>query len=208
MPPDEERVEKLGNLPPVPASMRLPRSEPAPPREEDADAAKEPASSREAEAVADVQPGVPGVPPVPVGATTGRVITSADPRLEIVETALATGDWRKVASDLGPLDKAGGLPPTLGLVCAVAHREIAGEDAAQEANDLAIRSAAAIFGVPLESKLAMVLAKRLMRKNPVAWQKRPAPKATTSVLIVMATLLVGGGLGWLFSSGIVHFTIR
>src|SRR5947208_285559 len=115
VPPDEERIEKLGNLPAT--SMRLPRSEPAGPNVD----ANEDAASE-------------GKPPERVGATTGRVVTSADPRLELVEGALATGDWRKVASDLGTLDKAGGLPPTLGLVCALAHREIArdGEERAQE----------------------------------------------------------------------------
>src|SRR4051812_11187968 len=104
VPPDAERVEKLGNLPPMaPTSMRLPRAGGA----ADDEAAKEPASTRDA----NVGVPDPGGPPVPVGATTGRVITSADPRLEIVEGPLATDDWRKVASDLGPLEKAGGLPP-------------------------------------------------------------------------------------------------
>ena len=141
-------------------------------------------------------------------ASTRGVVTSGDPRIEAVESALATGDWRKIATDLGALDQAGALPPTLGIVCAVAHRELAGEDAAQAANDLAIRSAAAIFGVPPDSKLAIVLAKRLMRKNPVAWQKRPAPRASTSILIVLATLVIGGGIGWLFSSGLVRLNVH
>lgn len=137
-----------------------------------------------------------------------RVVTSADPRTDAVEAALATGDWKKVATVLGPLDKAGALPPNLGLLCAVAHHETSNEEGATGANELAIRCAASIFGVPPESALAVVLAKRLTRKNPVTWRKRPAPPARISILIVAITLALGGGIGWLLSSGIVKLNVH
>lgn len=194
VPPGEERVDKLGDLPPhtSPGTASPPAATDAAPEE------RAPASGSPASPASSASP----------AASAGRVVTSVDPRIEAVESALATGDWRKIAADLGPLAKAGALPPTLGIVCAVAHREIASEEAAQEANDLAIRSAAALFGVPQGSALAMVLAKRVMRKNPVAWQKRPAPPARTSLLIIAATLIVGGGIGWLFSSGLVKLHVH
>lgn len=127
-------------------------------------------------------------------------VTSVDPRLEIATESVETGDWRKVAAELGPLAKAGGLPPTLGLLCALAHHESGAEEEAQAANELAIRCVASIFGVPRESAIPLVLAKRLLRKNPVAWRARPAPPANLSLLIVAATLAVGSGIGWFLSS--------
>jgi hypothetical protein len=178
-PPGEGRTDKIGALPP----LARPKIEPP---------AAEPEAAESA----------------PPASTAPRVVTSPDPRIEATTTALASGDWRRVATDLGPLAQAGALPPTLGLVCALAHHEAGDESAAQLANDLAIRSTASIFGVPPDSTLALVLAKRLMRKNPVAWQKRPAPPAGTSLLIVVATLAIGGGIGWLMTSGLVKLNLH
>jgi len=134
-------------------------------------------------------------------APISRGVTNVDPRVERVEDALARGDWQSVARDLGKIEEAGALPPNLGLVCAVAHAE-SSADAPGE-NELAIRCMAAIFGVAPDSRLALVLAKRLLRKNPVAWRQRPAPPARVSLLIILVTLVVGGAVGWLLTSGIV-----
>ncbi len=117
---------------------------------------------------------------------------------------IATGDWRSLAETLGPLDQASGLPPTLGLLCALAHHEAGGDEQAQAANELAIRSVASLFGVAPGGAIAMVIAKRLLRKNPVTWRARPAPPARTSLLIVALTLVVGGGVGWLLTSSYLH----
>ena len=146
--------------------------------------------------------------PPPRTRETARVVTSADPRIEAVEAALATGDWKQVAKELGPVDKAGALPPNLGLLCAVAHHETSTDEGATGASEVAIRCAAAIFGVAPESRLAVMLAKRLLRKNPVTWRHRPAPPARISILIVALTLAVGGGIGWLLSSGIVKLNVH
>jgi hypothetical protein len=137
---------------------------------------------------------------------------SADARTELAAKSVAMGDWRRVATDLGPLDKAGELPPTLALLCALAHHESAPEDddgnQAQRANELAMRSMATLFGVQANNPLALVLAKRLLRKNPSAWRTRPAPPAKTSFLIVAATLAIGSGIGWLLTSPMGRYFYR
>jgi hypothetical protein len=136
------------------------------------------------------------LPPPPLKTT----VTSMDPRLEESVKALETGDWKALSKQLGPLDKSGGLPPTLGLLNALAHHESSGEESTQAANELAIRCMASLFGVPIDSPIALVLAKRLLRKNPTAWRERPAPPAKTSLLIIAVTLAVGSGIGWLLTS--------
>jgi hypothetical protein len=60
---------------------------------------------------------------------------------------------------------------------------------------------AGLLGVAENSPMARVLARRMLRKNPVRFSERKAPAARTSLLIVLATLVVGGGVGWLASIG-------
>jgi hypothetical protein len=121
---------------------------------------------------------------------------------------IATGDWRALAESLGPLEQGTALPPTLGLLCALAHHESGSDQSAQAANDLAIRSVGALFNVAPGSAISMVIAKRLLRKNPVTWRARPAPPARTSFLIVALTLVVGGGIGWLLTNAAVMRLLR
>lgn len=134
----------------------------------------------------------------------GRSVTSVDPRLEAVEPLVARGDWGTVTRQLGPIDKAGFLPPNLGLLFALAHHESAPEDDAGAGNEIAIRCMAGLLGVGPESPIALVLAKRLLRKNPQTWREKPAPPARVSFLIVLAVLVVGAAVGWFGSSGTVR----
>ena len=114
------------------------------------------------------------------------------------------GDWDGLARQLGLLDKAGLLPPNVGLLFAVAHHESGREDGAGAANEIAIRCAAGLLGVRPESPIAVVLAKRLLRKKPQTWRQKPAPPARVSFLIVVIVLVVGGAVGWFASSGTVR----
>jgi hypothetical protein len=133
-----------------------------------------------------------------------RPAAEVDARLDAAAKVIATGDWRALAEALGPLDQATTLPPTLGLLCALAHHETASDESAQAANELAIRCVGGLFSVAPSSAISMVIAKRLLRKNPVTWRARPAPPAKTSILIVALTLVVGGGVGWLLTSNVIH----
>jgi len=129
-----------------------------------------------------------------------RTVTSVDPRLEAIEPLLDRGDWAGIAQKLGPTDAAGKLPPTLGLVYALAVHEKTDDP---QASAMAIRCAAGLFGVAPESGTARVLARRLLRKNPT-WRHKPAPATRYSVLFILAALAIGSGIGWVLSSGWMH----
>lgn len=128
-----------------------------------------------------------------------RPVTSDDPRVAEIEPLVERNDWKLVTEKLGPLDDAGKLPPNLGLVAAIAHNELA-KDGSAEARALAVRCMASLLGMPVESELARVVARRLLRKNPVSFRQRPAPPARTSAFIVAVVLVIGGALGWFLSS--------
>jgi hypothetical protein len=130
---------------------------------------------------------------------TGKV-TSQDPRYEALETMLDANDWRAVGIRLGPLVEVGKLPPNFGLLAALAHNETSLEGS-PEAAAIAVRCMAGILGVDENSALARVLARRILRKNPVRMRGLKAPPPRTSLLIVLVTLVVGGGVGWLASLG-------
>ena len=136
----------------------------------------------------------------PLAPPPARSVTSQDPRYEPLEKLLDANDWKKIGVELGPMDKVGKLPPNLGLVAALAHNENA-KNGDPEAVVTAIRCMAGLLGVAEDSPIARVLARRLLRKNPVRIRDRQAPQARTSLLIVVATLVMGGGVGWLASIG-------
>lgn len=137
---------------------------------------------------------------------SGRVsvVTSPDPRLAELDPLLSRGSWREILALLGPPEAVETLPPTLALIYAVAQRESSGDASATPANELAIRSMAAIYGIAPGSTTALVLAKRLLRQNPAAWRTKPAPPAKFSVPIIVVALAFGAGVGWWLSTGSLH----
>lgn len=137
---------------------------------------------------------------VPVADKPVRKITSRDPRYEPLEKLLDANDWKKIGAELGPMDEIGKLPPNLGLLAALAHNEVA-KDGDPDAAAAAIRCMAGLLGVEEESPIARVLARRMLRKNPLKLTERQAPPARTSLLIVLVTLVVGGGVGFVASAG-------
>jgi hypothetical protein len=79
----------------------------------------------------------------------------------------------------------------------VACKESVG-DQAHDADAMAIGSVRVLLGLPAGSPTALVIAKRLLRRNPVAWHKaQPPPKTSLAVLAVV--LLIFGVVGWLVS---------
>lgn len=127
-------------------------------------------------------------------------ITNADPRYEELEKLLDANDWKGIAKNLGGVDEIGKLPPNLGLVAALADVE-GSKEASSETITTAIRCMAGLLGVSEESPIARVLARRMLRKNPTRFSERKAPPAKTSFLIVLVTLVVGGGVGFVLSVG-------
>lgn len=146
-------------------------------------------------------------PPHPAAApavAANSVVALADPRLAELDPLLSRGSWREILVLLGPAEAVEKLPPTLALIHAIAQRESAGDASATPANELAIRSMAAIYGIPKESTTALVLAKRLLRQSPAAWRTKPAPAAKLSALIIAVAVAFGLGVGWWFSAGSHH----
>jgi hypothetical protein len=147
--------------------------------------------------------------PRAAAAPAAHAFTNVDPRLETIEPAIAAGDWAAIVRLLGSDEEAGRLPPNLGLLYALARKEAEHDDATakhgSELTQLAIRCMAGLFGVPAQSPIALVLAKRLLRKNPVSWQKRPAPPAKVSVLFIVLAIAIGSAVGWAISQGYVRF---
>ncbi len=112
-----------------------------------------------------------------------------------VEPLLAAGNWDAVIEALSQRDT---LPPPLALLYAVALNERGGKG---DPHGLAIRAAAALLCVPDTSETALVVAKRLLRTNPVAWKKRSAPSAGLSIFIVLTVATVGALVGFLVGPG-------
>jgi hypothetical protein len=182
-------------------ARRDPRAEPDP--SEEGDLASDLPPPRESGPTRASTPGYVAEPPPSTRARAG-VVTSADPRLAELDPLLAGGSWREILKLLGPPEAVEKLPPTLALIHAIAQRESAGDASATPANELAIRSMAAIYGIPPGSTTALVLAKRLLRQNPAAWRTKPAPPAKLSVLIIVVALAFGAGVGWWLSVGSHH----
>ena len=146
-------------------------------------------------------------PPRQAGA--GSVITSSDPRIPDLEKALASGNWDETLKLLGTPTESGRLPPNLGVLFAIAMKEKERQDMpASELNDLAFRCTAGLLGVAHDSPIAMLIAKRLLRRNPVALHKRPAPRPTISILIIIVTVLITGSLSWLISFGYLQLSFH
>ena len=112
-----------------------------------------------------------------------------------VEHLVDEARWDEVVAMLGSLDAADDLPAHVALVYALAHAETHPDDAGRDVA-VAIRAAAHMAGLSDESPIARVIAKRLLRRSPVSWQKRRAPRRVSLVLVMIALILGGGGF-WL-----------
>ena len=122
-----------------------------------------------------------------------------------LEGLINAGDWPGICRALGPPELAASLPPNLGLIYAVALYETTRGELASLGSQLGIRCVATLAAVPEDSAVALVLAKRMLRRNPVSWSMRPAPSAGFSVFFVLFALVFGSALGWLLSSGLIRF---
>ena len=161
---------------------------------------------------AQVAPPVQLAPPVqeePRSKPARSQVTNVDPRIVELEPLVRAGDWAAVARTLGPDDAAGKLPPNLGLVYALARKEKEGAlDKGTASTELAMRCTAGLLGVAPDSEIALVIAKRLIRKNPVAFRERAAPPASITAIILVVALVVGSAIGWLFATGHVRVFVR
>jgi hypothetical protein len=218
-PPDSEP-----ELPPVAEPEPAPGSEPRAPSDADPEQAHEPEAAAteappegpapEGEAVETMLRRYLSLPPVritsrppppidvdreastmPPSRPKTPKVDQVDAKLAEVEALLETTNWGAVVDVLA---KAESLTPPLALLYAIALRE---RDAEGDADGIAIRAAAALLCVPEDSETALVVAKRILRRNPVAWKARPAPPVRVSVAIVVAVLVLGALAGFLAGPG-------
>ncbi|MBK9262413.1 MAG: hypothetical protein IPM54_21745 [Polyangiaceae bacterium] len=131
-------------------------------------------------------------------------------RLEVLGQLVSMGDWDGVLRTLGVGDDPSKLPPNVGLLWAIARREKMNPDDPNVAavTAVATRCAAAILGVNEQNSIATVLAKRVLRRNPMSWAKTPAPSPWVSAFIMVAALVVGSGIGWILSGGQSFFFFK
>jgi hypothetical protein len=128
-----------------------------------------------------------------------QAVTVLDPRFSELEPLIRANDWKAIADKLGPLDKAGALPPNLGLVAGIAHNELT-KEGSDAARDLVTRCIGGVIGLSEENEIVRVLSRRMLRKNPSRLAERPAPPPRTSILIVVIVLVLGGAVGWFAAS--------
>lgn len=125
-----------------------------------------------------------------------------DARLAALEPLLAANDWKAVAGVLGATGHGGALPAALELIYAIARKESpAVSSDPHEGNDAAILAMATLLGSAPDSAAALLLTKRLLRRNPVSLGKRPAPRASVSIAIVLLAVIVGGAVGYAVQFG-------
>jgi hypothetical protein len=93
--------------------------------------------------------------------------------------------------------------PELRLLAIVAQRETLKGDRKQEAARLtqeAIGAVAELLHVPQASPTALVIGKRLLRKNPVWSSPKQQPTAGMSVGVLLGGIAAGAGVGWLLTT--------
>lgn len=163
------------------AELPLPSAPPAAARDDSGERSLEPEPvPRSAKATVAGTPRAKGLPP-------------PDPRVASIEKLMARGAWGEVASTLGEPDAE--MPPLLRLVWAVARKEAGTGPKERSPDGIAIEATAQLLGLERDSPMALVIAKRLLRRR--AWAETPAPKPWLSVTLLLLGLAVGASVGWM-----------
>jgi hypothetical protein len=131
-------------------------------------------------------------------------------QFEVLGELVSTGDWDGILRTLGASADPAKMPPNLGLLWAIARREKMNPDDPNVAavTAVATRCAAAVLGVHETNSIAPMLAKRILRRNPVSWTKTPAPSPWVSAFVMIVALVVGSGIGWILSGGQSFFFMK
>jgi hypothetical protein len=119
-----------------------------------------------------------------------------DPRLLKYEPLVERTAWEQLYNELSREPE---LSPVLELLRIIARRETLPNAERQNAALLsqdAITTLARLLEVPETSPTALLLGKRLLRKNP-GWARVPSPGTGLSAGMLLAGIAVGAGIGWL-----------
>jgi len=118
-----------------------------------------------------------------------------DPEIEKLEQLVERGAWETLAKELradASRSAAYRLMHVIALRETLPHDDKGG--AGHKLTHEAIVAIAEMLGVPESSPTALMLAKRLLRRNPVWVQKQPDARVSFGVVVV--GLLIGVGIGW------------
>jgi hypothetical protein len=122
-----------------------------------------------------------------------------DQRVLKYEKLVERNAWEQLAEQLGQEQE---LSPALLLLRIVAQREMLKGDQKQEAARLAqqgISAVARVLQLPEASPTALVLGKRLLRRNP-GWVPQRRAGTGLSVGLLLGGLTLGAAIGWLITA--------
>ena len=116
------------------------------------------------------------------------------PPMHALDALIGQSQWSKVVEQLTPCESV--LPATHQLLLAIAIKESGVEgDAARRADRMSIQALAALLDVGAESPTALLLARRVQRRD---WRRAPAPKPRVQVAIIVAAIVIGAFVGWVW----------
>lgn len=123
--------------------------------------------------------------------------------MSTIENLVSQNQWTKICELLGAPENQGKLPVGMAFIYAVALNElrVPGSPVDQRAPDIEkimLRCLSVMLGADPKGPLTQIVAKRLMRRN---WRSTPAPRARTSVMLIVAALVVGSFIGFLIGPG-------
>jgi hypothetical protein len=119
----------------------------------------------------------------------------ADVRLAKLDPMIERSAWEQVTKELSD---ARDLPPVLALLQVIARRELEDDKKSAALTREAIKALSTLLEVPENSPLALLLAKRLLRRNRATTQTQPS--TGLSLGVVLGGLAIGAGVGWLVTS--------
>jgi hypothetical protein len=123
-----------------------------------------------------------------------------DTRLLKYEALVERNAWEQLSEEIA---REQNLSPELRLLAVVAQRETLSANEKQDGARLtqeAIAVVAELLNVPPASPMALVIGKRLLRKNPAGWANRKQPSAGMSVGVLLGGIAAGAGVGWLVTT--------
>ncbi|MFT3923547.1 MAG: hypothetical protein QM778_13535 [Myxococcales bacterium] len=111
-----------------------------------------------------------------------------------IERLVALGAWDRLIEQIPP---DGTRAPLLVLLRSIAAREGTARGARADAKltSDAIAALAEVLGVPASSPIALMLGKRLLRRNP--WSGTTQPSQKLSFTLMVFGVAAGAGIGWL-----------